>query len=129
MRTHRQLSLILAGILLAVTFNLVALRAQDDADEVAIRKVAERLFDAFQKKDIEGVMACWSASSPMFADFKQFLQTDFTSSEETQFVNVTLTRWKIEANRASVRLRFDRRWRDARTKQPAEENNIRDFQF
>src|SRR5687768_6127422 len=111
---YRQISLILTVILLTITFNLVASRAQDSTDEAAIRRLVERLFDAYQKKDIEGVMACWSVSSPMFADFKQFLQTDFTLSEETQFVNVILTRWKIEVNRASVRLRFDRRWRDAR---------------
>jgi CHAT domain-containing protein/Tfp pilus assembly protein PilF len=125
----RKTCLALALLLLTTALNPVVSRAQTDADKAAITKLVEQFFDAFQKKDIEGVMACWSTGSPMFADIKQFAQSDFTSSKETRFENVALSHWKIEANQASVRLHFVRKWRDARTKQPAEEDTNQDVLF
>jgi CHAT domain-containing protein/Tfp pilus assembly protein PilF len=129
MLMHRQVSLILATLLLTMTLNAGALRAQDDADEVAVRKLVEQFFDAYSKKHLDGMMACWSAKSPMFADFKQFAHDDLTALEEIQFAKLTFRHWQIETNQAFVRLQFNRKWREAVTNQLGEENTILDVQF
>ena len=114
----RKSSLIHAVVLLSTALNPIALRAQDNADEAAIRKLVERSFVAHQKKDLSGVLACWSGMSPQLADIKKTFRRDFANWDETQFANLSFTRWRIEADRASARIRYDRDWREARAKQP-----------
>jgi CHAT domain-containing protein len=98
-------------------------------DEAALRAVVDKMFAAFAKRDLDGVMACWSKTSPQFAAFRQFAQDDFAASADTQFADLTRTRWKIESDKATVRLRFDWKWRDAKTRQPNQQTTIWNVQF
>jgi CHAT domain-containing protein/tetratricopeptide (TPR) repeat protein len=118
----------LAVAIMLIGIGSIPLEAQD-ADELAIRKLVEQTFTAHQKKDLNGVMAGWSEKSAQFADRKKSYETDFTIWDETQFVDVTFTQWKIENARASVRLRYERKWRDARTKQDRHEVQILYVEF
>jgi CHAT domain-containing protein/Tfp pilus assembly protein PilF len=126
---YSSFSWIVTVVLVCAVFNPTVLRAQNEADEAAIRKLVEQLFASHQKRDLDGAMACWSAKSPLFAGYKQYLQNDFVTSEETQFLNVALTRWKIGTNQATARLRYERRWRDAKTKQSGRQTLVFDVMF
>jgi CHAT domain-containing protein/Tfp pilus assembly protein PilF len=99
------------------------------SEEAEIKKVVEQMFTAFAKEDLDGVMACWAEKSPQFAEFKQFAQNDFVTADDTQFVNVMFTHWKIEAEKATVRLRFDWKWSDVKTKKPAQQATVWNVQF
>ncbi len=114
----RRFSRIIAVVLISVALNPLALKAQGNADEAAIKNLVEQFFVAHQKRDLDGMMACWSAKSPQFTSIKQSVQSELAQYDETQYMNVTFSQWKIDTNRASVRLRYEVKRRDVRTKQP-----------
>jgi len=93
--------------------------AQAGTERAEIMALIARMFAAYSREDIAGVMDCWSANSPMLAEVRQLAQEDFAASEELQLTQLTLKRWEVGTDRASLRLRFNQQWRDAFTKQPA----------
>ena len=126
---NRRFSRLVAIALVSAAFSSTTLIAQNNTDEAAVKKLVEQLFVSHQKKDLDGAMACWSAKSPLFIAYKRYLENDFVNSEETQFLNITLTRLKTETDQAFARLRYDTKWRDAKTKQPDQQTVIFDVQF
>lgn len=107
----RRISRIFVVALATIALIPITLRAQATAEEQAIKKVVEQSFSAFEKKEIDSVMACWSTKSPQLAEFRQFALTGFATLTDLQFLNLTFTRWKIDATRAVVRRDADFRFR------------------
>jgi len=102
--------------------------AAAQAEEAALRAVVERFFAAYGKKDLAGVMALWSEKSPDFASQKQALQQQFTT-EDCGFGNPTISRVKIEAEKASLRVIVDSTAINMQGKQKREERLARNFGF
>jgi CHAT domain-containing protein/Flp pilus assembly protein TadD len=107
--------------LVSIAFSPAILRGQGAGDEESIKNVVGQVLTAFAKKDLNGIMAYWSEKSPQLAGFKQYAQTNFATSDSIQFENITFTRRSIEANQATVRVRFEKKWLDLRAKQPAQQ--------
>src|SRR5215470_2525544 len=68
-----------------------------------LRVVVEEYFSAYGKKDLAGVVALWSESSPSLAAYKQSLERQFTS-EDLSFGPSAISRVKVESGKASLRV-------------------------
>jgi CHAT domain-containing protein/tetratricopeptide (TPR) repeat protein len=110
------------GLLLAplvgVLLTPLAVGGQAAADEAAIQQLVQRYFAAFDRKDLDAVVACWSAKSPQLGEVKQSAQNRSATLEDQHRVHVQFTRWQIAMGKARVRLRYDLKARDAHTKKP-----------
>jgi CHAT domain-containing protein len=100
--------------------------AAPQAEEAALRAVVEKFFAAYDKKDVEEMMALWSEKSPDFASHKQAMQQRF-AVEDYSFANITVTRIKVEGQKASLRVAIDIAVANQQTKQRHEERMMHNF--
>ncbi len=89
------------GCLLAAA---LALGARPD-DEEEVRRQVARLFDAVEKKDLDGALALWSTVSPQRGSFR-----DVAAARREPLAELQVARCAMEADRAVVTLRFKGRW-------------------
>src|SRR5205823_5203145 len=68
-----------SGSVLLVVFLLPA-GARDQADEREAAALAQRYFDTYARKDLEGVLALWSAKAPEAAAWRGRLRTLFAET-------------------------------------------------
>ncbi len=86
-------------------------------DEVAVRALVVKYFDAYAKKDLDAVIALWSKEAPGLASRRDLLQRMF-AFQDYQFSEPAISRIKIEGDRASARAVIERsvtRYRDSST--------------
>src|SRR5260370_126307 len=99
-RSRRPLSLLLLACVIIA--QPVTNRAQQTA-EAEIRAATEGFFRAYQKKDIEELVALWSIKSPEQASLKQQLQKNFATPGNPELKTFAIGRIVIEGDRATVR--------------------------
>ncbi|HKX29059.1 MAG TPA: tetratricopeptide repeat protein, partial [Blastocatellia bacterium] len=98
------------------------------SEEEALRVVVERYFAAYGRKDLDGVVALWSEHSPNLAVFKEGLQQQF-ASEELRFGSPTLSRIKIENERAGLRVTIPQVSINLKSRERRERQSIRSFEL
>ena len=76
-------------------------------DEVALRALVVKYFDAYAKKDLDAIAALWSKDSPTGASRRELLQRMF-AIEDYRFSEPTISRIKIEGGQASARVAIER---------------------
>src|SRR5579871_1702775 len=90
-------------VLLAALFGVSASRPdQNQKDDAAIKKVVERFFAAYTKKDLDGFMALWSEKAPGLAGQKQTMQRLFKETERIELKKLTLVSVKRQGSTARV---------------------------
>ena len=97
-------------------------------DEAALRALVEKFFAAYAKKDLDGFMALWSEKSPDYAARKQTMQQRFAAWDDA-FANLTLSRMKVEGEKASLRVAVASTAINVQTKQSRKQPWVRDFAF
>src|SRR5215470_15174561 len=70
--------------------------------EADLRAVVEKYFMLCANKDLEGLMGLWSGKSPDSASLKLELHRQF-AAEDSSFSLPTISRVKVEGERASLR--------------------------
>jgi CHAT domain-containing protein/tetratricopeptide (TPR) repeat protein len=121
---HKFLMSVWFAILIIPCSPLVNSLAQPREGDEAIRNLLENLLTAFAQGDLDGVMAKWSKQSPQLDQFKRFAQNVQSIANGLQATDVRFTRWKVEADRASVRLGFSWKYNDRQTGKPAHQELI-----
>lgn len=84
-------------------------------DEVALRSLVVKYFDAYAKKDHDAVMSLWGKDAPGVASRRDLLRRMFTI-EDYRFSEPAISRIKVEGGRASARVVIERdttRFRDS----------------
>src|SRR5689334_18723741 len=76
--------------------------AQSGGDDAALRKLVEKFFDLYQKRDLEGLMALWSEKSPDFAARKQAFQQAFAANK-IHVRNITIRKTDVGNDKATIR--------------------------
>lgn len=106
--TTRKTANLVTIILLACLFTCLATgtNAQSD-DKAAVQRVVGKFFDAFQQKDLTGLMALWSENSPDLTAGRQTMQQTFATYRTIEVKNPMLTRITIDTDKASVELAFE----------------------
>src|SRR5215475_8754285 len=69
-------------------------------DEVALRSLVVKYYDAYAKKDLDVITALWSKDAPGFAPRRDLMRRMFTA-EDYRFSEPAITRIKVEGARAS----------------------------
>lgn len=93
--------------------------AQTPDDTALVRTVARSFVEAYQRKDVDGLIALWSSKGAeretFIADFRQTVS--LVGSIEMK--NVEIRRVSVEGTSAILRLRFDMQATDLKSGQPA----------
>ncbi|MFP5262417.1 MAG: CHAT domain-containing protein [Blastocatellia bacterium] len=89
-------------LLILVYSSAPHIASAQSGDDAAIRKLVEKFFDLYQKKDLDGLMALWSEKSPDLVARKQEFQQAFAENK-TQLRSVTIV--KVEVNEGKARVR------------------------
>ena len=76
-------------------------------DEVALRSLVVKYYDAYAKKDLDVITALWSKDAPGFAPRRDLMRRMFTA-EDYRFSEPAITRIKVEGARASARVIVER---------------------
>ena len=97
-------------------------------EEASLRVVVEEYFSAYGKKDLAGVVALWSESSPSLAAYKQSLERQFTS-EDLSFGLSAISRVKVESEKASLRVTIALTSINRKNQQKSEQRLVRIFEF
>jgi tetratricopeptide (TPR) repeat protein len=77
-------------------------------DEVALRALVVKYFDAYAKKDLDAIMALWSKDAPE-GDARRFRLHGRFADEDYQFSEPVISRIRIEGAHASARALIERR--------------------
>ena len=85
------------------------------ADETALRAVAEELFAAYGREDLEGFMVQWSANSPELATQRKAMQEVFAANEKIEVKRLTVNRVKVEGDKACLRATVEMSATEAKT--------------
>lgn len=117
-RAALRLSLIVIVALCLQPFGL----AEDasPADETALRVLAEELFAVYAKEDVEGFVRLRRAKSPELATRQQATQELFAANEKIEVKSLTVSRVKVEGEKASLRLSIEVSAMEAKMGKPAE---------
>src|SRR5215468_5822443 len=97
-------------------------------EEASLQVVVEEYFSAYGKKDLAGVVALWSESSPSLAAYKQSLERQFTS-EDLSFGRSAISRVKVEGGKASLRVTITLTSVNRKNQQKSEQRLVRIFEF
>lgn len=119
-----------AALALIFTFMLVpALRAQESADQAAVRGIVRRFFVAVNSRNVEQAQAVWSSSSPEFGRVRETALRSFIASEAATLGDITMSRWEAGDGRASARLRVEFTVRGERGEQASKVTETWNAQF
>jgi CHAT domain-containing protein/Tfp pilus assembly protein PilF len=94
--------------------------ASAPSEKAALRAVIESYFSAYGKKDMAGLVALWSEKSPELATYKQRLQQQLTK-EELSFGSPVISRFKVEGEKASLRVTVGLRSTEVKSGQKKEQ--------
>ena len=76
-------------------------------DEVALRSLVVKYFDAYAKEDLDSVMSLWAKDAPGVASRRDLLRRMF-AIEDYRFSEPTISRIKVEGSLASARVVVER---------------------
>ncbi|MDQ3650649.1 MAG: hypothetical protein M3458_10350 [Acidobacteriota bacterium] len=111
---------LVATLCCIIMMPMLATAQSDAADETALRLLAEKFLDNFQKEDANGVMALWSDKSPHIAINQQSLQQTFSSLDQIELKAITIRYLSARDGRAMLRVAAEMSAVDAKTGLPAE---------
>jgi hypothetical protein len=83
--------------------------------ESALRAVAEKYFALYTAKDLDGLMALWSATSPELEGRKKSTLELFASSEKISRKSFAVRRVSVVGDKARVRVEVDLQVIEAKT--------------
>jgi CHAT domain-containing protein/tetratricopeptide (TPR) repeat protein len=98
-------------------------RALAESDLPAL---VEKYFALYAGKDVDGLMSLWSQKSPDYASLKPNLQKEF-ASEDCSFSNPSISRIKVEGERASLRATINLTAINLKSNQKREQRMSRNF--
>jgi CHAT domain-containing protein/tetratricopeptide (TPR) repeat protein len=107
-------------VLALLCLQLVGL-AQDAPSTVEkqLREIVEELYAASAKEDLEGYMRVWSAKSPELISRRKAMQDLFAANDKIELKTLTISKVKVEGDKASVRVAVETTALDAKTAKPA----------
>jgi len=117
MPTALRLSLVLLACLCLQPQGLA--QEASPTDESALRPVVEEFFAAYARKDLDGFMRLWSANSPDLATRGKAMQELFAANDKIEVKSVSISKVKVESDKASMRAHIDMSALDVKTGKPA----------
>src|SRR5215471_15418869 len=120
-------SLSLSGVVLSpVQSSASVLNASQSSAETEARTLAEKYFALYAAKDLDGLMGLWSAKLPDPAGKRKALGSQLETSD-VSVSGLTISRVKIEVERASLRCVLDMTTTNKQNRQTATERRTSNF--
>jgi len=91
-----------------------------------LRAVIEKFFELYANEDLEGLMRMWSEKSPDYAARKKAMAELF-AKEDYRASNLTITRVKVDGDKASLRASVQVTTLNTQTKTERQEKMIRNM--
>src|SRR5215217_96621 len=110
------------GLILALVFGLVFCSnavAQTGDEAVLVRNAATSFFTAYQRKDVDGLIAFWSTKAPELATFTADVRQAFSVAGGIEMKSFEIRRITVEGTSAIVRVRIELQATELKTGQPA----------
>ncbi|MFN2511371.1 MAG: tetratricopeptide repeat protein [Pyrinomonadaceae bacterium] len=98
------------------------------ATEAAVRLVVEKYFALYTTKDLEGLMSLWSAKTADPAGKRKAIEKQLETSD-VSINNLTISRVKIEGERATLRVTLKMEMTSKQNQQRVEERQTSNFQL
>jgi len=115
-RLRTLLLLLSVAVLLSGLGRRASLGAGQEAspDEALLRAAVSQYFESFAKKDLDGLLKCWSVGAPDLAARKQELQQEFAANDgiEVRSLAIQLT---IEGEKATAQVTVEMTANDVKT--------------
>lgn len=92
---------------------------QASSEDPALRALVEQYFAAYAKKDLRGMIALWSASSPHLSALRKETGEFFASNEDIKLTHLTIETLTSADQNAHLRVAFELSAVDTKTRQPA----------
>src|SRR5260370_39008525 len=92
--------------------------SQTTLENAALQVLVEQYFAAYAKKDLDGMMAFWSPTSPGLAVRRQQAQQFFTTTGNIAVTHIEFEKPVIEGEKAHLQVTFDLSAIEAETGQP-----------
>jgi CHAT domain-containing protein/Tfp pilus assembly protein PilF len=89
-------------------------------DDDPIRMIVGRLFESYQKKDLDKLISLWSEKSPFLRENKQNLQREFSAYMKISVKGFEIRQSKIDGGKATLRVAAEMALTRAKTVKPAE---------
>ena len=89
------------------------------AEETALRGVVEEFFDAYAKEDLERFIGLWSAKSSELESRRKAMQEVFTAADKIEVKALTISKVKVESEKASMRVAIEMTALDVKSSKPA----------
>jgi CHAT domain-containing protein/uncharacterized protein HemY len=103
------------GFLACFIFCTPLLAVAQSAEEPALRALLERFFAAYQKEDIEDLLALWSKKSPNISANEQLARRTFADNDNIRLNSLDILGTTADGDKASVRILIDISAVDAKT--------------
>jgi CHAT domain-containing protein len=107
------------GLALSLFTCVQPIAVAQSADEAAVRSLAAKYFELYQKKELDGLMRLWGDTSPDFAANRQILQKTFADHNRLEVKNVSIRSVTIAGDKASARVALEIIALEAKTGKPA----------
>ena len=114
---HRAISSIL---LCSIGYMPVVIHAQSDG-EAEVRTLIEEYFAAYERKDLNGLMALWSEKSPELASGRQSFQQTFATHTTVEMKRVAVRNITLTGDKALARVVIEINALDAKAGKRAKE--------
>ena len=73
-------------------------------DTEAIRALVGKMFELYQQKELDKLIALWSEKSSFLADNKKALQRDFAAYEKIAMKGFDISQLEIDGDRVTMRV-------------------------
>jgi CHAT domain-containing protein/TPR repeat protein len=106
-RSHFLIGVLLLICLVCINLLLgVSSLAQSD-DDTEIKVLVEKLFELYQRKDLDGMISLWSEQSPFTAKDKQGQEREFAAYEKIAVGRIDIRQKKIDGDKATLRVAIE----------------------
>ena len=105
-KSHRGLAaaLFLCGVAACLLNGVTPLTSAQSSDEAALRALVDKFYDAFQKKNLDGLMSLWCEQCPERAQARRSLRKTFAMDERVEARVLALSRLELNGERARARV-------------------------
>ena len=77
------------------------------ADEVLLRQTVSQYFDAYTRKDLDGLLRLWSPGASQLESRRKELQKAFASNDRVEIRNLSVIKVSVNGDKASARVSLE----------------------
>jgi CHAT domain-containing protein/Tfp pilus assembly protein PilF len=118
--TQRFVFLLLPNLLFCLFIAAPSFAQTSAADEASLRRLVEKYYAAYEKKDLNELLGLWSEKSPDLAAHKKSLQEVFAATRKIELKGLAVGKITLDVDKTRLRLAVEINAIDAKSGKPME---------